>query len=147
MFIRRWECSFRGANHGYLFVSGTKKPLLRLRTCCAKCCWRSWEEQELALENGLTTQGDPRRGRKSPVAIQAQLQDLLLLGDTMGIIEASGDLSLLHCSAKIALSSSRISPLTTRPPCCNIFVFASWFQNCWGARVGETGVQAHCMAA
>lgn len=95
----------------------------------------------------LTTQGDPRRGRESPVAIQAQLQDLLLLGDTMGIIEASGDLSLLHCSAKVALSSSRISSLTTRPPCCNFFVFVSWFQNCWGARVGETGVQAGCMAA
>lgn len=30
MFIRRWECSFREANHGYLFVSGTTEPLLRL---------------------------------------------------------------------------------------------------------------------
>lgn len=38
MFIRRWECSFRGANCGYLFVSGTKKPLLRLETQCQMLC-------------------------------------------------------------------------------------------------------------
>lgn len=145
MFIRRWECSFRGANHGYLFVSGTKKPLIRLRTCCARCCWCSWKEQE--LENGLTTQGEPRRGRKSSVTIQDQLQDLLLLGDTVGVIEASGDLSLLCCLAKVALSGSRIFLLTTHTPCCNISVFVSCFQNCWGARVGETGGQAHCTAA